>query len=78
MLKKIITIFILSILPFFVWAKKELNFTYWGSTFEKKAVEDVIDDFNKSHPGIHVKAQHIPQNYHEKVMTMIFITMLKD
>ena len=71
MLKRIITIFILSILPFFVWAKKELNFTYWGSTFEKKAVEDVIDDFNKSHPGIHVKAQHIPQNYHEKVMTMI-------
>ena len=46
MLKRIITIFILSISPFFIWAKKELNFTYWGSTFEKKAVEDVIDDFN--------------------------------
>ena len=48
---------------------KELNFTYWGSTFEKKAVEDVIDDFNKSHPIIYSSACH--KNYHEKVMTMI-------
>ena len=71
MLKSIVTISILLILPFFSWAKKELTFTYWGSTFEKKAVEAVIGKFNEENPGVEVRAQHIPQNYNEKLMTMI-------
>jgi len=69
--KKMFTLILILFIPISIYAEKELNFTYWGSTFEKKAVEDVIDDFNKSHPGVHVNAQHIPQNYDEKIMTMI-------
>ena len=48
--KKMFTLILILFIPISIYAQKELNFTYWGSTFEKKAVEDVIDDFNKSHP----------------------------
>ena len=45
--KKMFTLILILFIPISIYAQKELNFTYWGSTFEKKAVEDVIDDFNK-------------------------------
>lgn len=30
----------------------ELTFTFWGSAFEREAVELMIQSFNDSHPGI--------------------------
>ena len=59
------------------WAQQceevaDLTFTFWGSTFEKKAIEDAIVSFNDSHPCIHVTGQHTPSNaYGEKLSTMV-------
>jgi multiple sugar transport system substrate-binding protein len=49
-----------------------LTFTFWGSTFEKQAIEDAITTFNESHPCIRVTGQHTPSNaYAEKLSTMV-------
>ena len=37
----------------------ELTFTFWGSAFEREAVELMVQSFNDSHPGIQVRGQHI-------------------
>ena len=34
----------------------ELVFTYWGSPFQRQAVEKVIQQFNQQHPNIRVRA----------------------
>jgi len=50
----------------------ELVFTYWGSPFERKAVEKVVQQFNQQHANIRVRAQHIPNsNYTTKLVTMV-------
>ena len=49
----------------------ELTFTFWGSAFEREAVEQMIQSFNDSHPGIQVRGQHIPDAYQEKISTMV-------
>ena len=49
----------------------ELRFMFWGSGAEKEAVEGAIKQFNNSHPGIHVTAQHVPGDYATKVNTLI-------
>lgn len=50
----------------------KLNFTYWGSAFEKKDIETAIQTFNDSHPNIVVEGQHVPgPNYVEKLTTRI-------
>ena len=50
----------------------ELVFTYWGSPFERKAVEKVVQKFNQQHPKIRVRPQHIPNsNYTTKLLTMV-------
>lgn len=60
-----------------VWAQQcqnvaDLTFTFWGSTFEKKAIEDAVKSFNDSHPCIKVTGQHTPSNaYSEKMSTMV-------
>ena len=40
----------------------ELVFTYWGSPFERQAVKKVIQQFNRQHANIRVRAQHIPNS----------------
>ena len=50
----------------------ELVFTYWGSPFERKAVEKVIQKFTQQHSNIRVHPQHIPNsNYTTKLVTMV-------
>ena len=50
----------------------ELVFTYWGSPFERRAVEKVVQKFNQQHPNIRVRPQHIPgPNYTTKLVTMV-------
>ena len=49
----------------------ELTFTFWGSAFEREAVELMIQAFNDSHPNIQVRGQHIPDAYQEKISTMV-------
>ena len=50
----------------------ELVFTYWGSPFERQAVKKVIQQFNRQHANIRVRAQHIPNsNYATKLLTMV-------
>ncbi len=53
--------------------RAELLFTFWGSTNEKKGVEDMVARFNASHPDVRVTAQHVPSSgdqYSEKMITM--------
>jgi multiple sugar transport system substrate-binding protein len=50
----------------------ELKFTFWGSPFEKQAIEKAVASFNATHPTIHVTAQHTPyEAYGEKVSAML-------
>ncbi|MCA9838903.1 MAG: sugar ABC transporter substrate-binding protein [Trueperaceae bacterium] len=71
-IKRSFTTLIFSLLIALVSAQTtELTFTFWGSPFEKDAVERMIKSFNESHPNIKVRAQHIPDGYEEKISTMV-------
>jgi multiple sugar transport system substrate-binding protein len=55
-------------------AKKEqvtLKFTYWGSPYEKKAMEAAVASFEKKYDYIKIDAQHIPADYDTKLAAMI-------
>ena len=55
-----------------LWAQPvELTFTFWGSAFERQAVEQMVQAFNDSQTAIRVRGQHIPDAYDEKISTMI-------
>lgn len=56
----------------------ELQFMYWGSTDEKKAMESMIKAFNESHPGIKVKGEHVPGDYNTKINTLMAANQLPD
>ncbi|MDR1440376.1 MAG: extracellular solute-binding protein [Clostridiales bacterium] len=50
----------------------ELDFMYWGGAEEKAAVETVVENFNAEYAGrIHVTAQHVPDEYAQKLSSMI-------
>jgi ABC-type glycerol-3-phosphate transport system substrate-binding protein len=50
----------------------EIKFTFWGSPFEKQAIENAVKSFNATHPTIHVTAQHTAyEAYGEKVSAML-------
>lgn len=52
--------------------RADLVFTFWGSTFEKKAIEEATKSFNDEHPCIHVTPQHTASSaYSEKLSTMV-------
>lgn len=48
-----------------------LKFTYWGGSFEKPAMEQMIQSFEKAYPYIKVNAQHIPADYEAKMSAMV-------
>ncbi len=55
-------------------AQKEpvtLKFTFWGSTYEKKAMEQAIAQFEEKYKYIKVDAQHIPADYETKLAAMV-------
>ena len=50
----------------------ETKLTYWGSPFEKQAIEEAIKTFNATHPAIHVTGQHTAyEAYGEKISAML-------
>lgn len=61
-----------------VTCEKPLLFTYWGSPAERDAIGSMVETFNASHPGVQVRAQHIPDNYVEKLSTMLAANDLPD
>ena len=70
---RLVSIVVLILVCFRLEAKPaKLFFTCWGSPFERKAVEKVIQKFNQQHSNIRVRPQHIPNsNYTTKLVTMV-------
>jgi multiple sugar transport system substrate-binding protein len=58
--------------------KVKLKFMYWGSAFEKAAMEKMIKAFNGSHPNIEVKGEHVPGDYNAKINTLMATGDLPD
>ena len=52
-------------------AATQLQFMYWGSTFEKKAVEKMLRQFEEKKPGVKVKALFTPDEYDVKLNTLV-------
>ena len=48
-----------------------LRYTGWGGPQEKKTTQNVIDEFEKTHPNVEVEYIHIPTDYNTKLTTMI-------
>ncbi|WEK54773.1 MAG: extracellular solute-binding protein [Candidatus Cohnella colombiensis] len=60
--------------PSTVDSKKDpvtLKFTYWGSPYEKAAMEAAVANFEKKYDYIKVNAQHIPADYETKLTAMV-------
>lgn len=56
----------------------KLTFMFWGSAYEKKAIEEMVDSFNKSHPHIVVTAEHVPNDFETKINTLMATNELPD
>ncbi|MEU4515987.1 extracellular solute-binding protein [Nonomuraea wenchangensis] len=50
---------------------KRLQFMYWGSTFEKTAVEKMLRSFAEKNPGVEVKPLFTPDEYDVKLNSLI-------
>lgn len=50
----------------------ELLLTFWGSTFEKDAVNETIQAFEDEKPEVSVDSQHVPNNQYETKMNTMF------
>lgn len=61
-------------------SSQQLKFTYWGSTYEKKAVSKAVERFEKKHADeAEIDAQHIPNaQYDTKVNALIAANNLPD
>ncbi|MCJ8007438.1 ABC transporter substrate-binding protein [Lederbergia wuyishanensis] len=51
--------------------KVTLKFMYWGSVFEKQAVEKMVKSFEEKNPNIKIDAQHVPNDYGTKINTLM-------
>ena len=69
MLKKILILFVSTVLLSGCSAKKqeEITFSSWGSVTEVQVLRQIITDFEQENPNIKVKFIHIPQNYFQKL-----------
>jgi multiple sugar transport system substrate-binding protein len=52
-------------------ADLQLQFMYWGSTFEQKAVEKMLKAFEQGNPGTKVKPLFTPDEYDVKLTTLV-------
>lgn len=52
-------------------ADLQLQFMYWGSRFEQKAVEKMLKAFEQSKPGTKVKPLFTPDEYDVKLNTLV-------
>ncbi|MFD2353011.1 hypothetical protein ACFSTC_32590 [Nonomuraea ferruginea] len=41
-------------------SRTQLQFMFWGSTFEKKAVENMLKQYEQKNPGVTVKPLYTP------------------
>jgi multiple sugar transport system substrate-binding protein len=48
-----------------------LKYTYWGSTYEKEAMEKAVKEFEDANSNIKVDLQHIPADYEAKISAMV-------
>ena len=48
-----------------------LRFMYWGSAFEKQAIEAMARKFEAENPGIKIQTEHVPNDYMTKMNTLI-------
>ncbi|GAA3595318.1 hypothetical protein GCM10022419_093240 [Nonomuraea rosea] len=55
-----------------------LQFMYWGSTFEKKAIETMLAQYAKQHAGVQVKPLYTPDEYDVKLNTLVAGNRLPD
>lgn len=58
--------------------KASLEFMYWGSVFEKKAINGMLQSFESSHPKIDIIAKHVPDEYDTKMNTLMASGKLPD
>jgi len=49
----------------------EIRFTEWDGGDTLAVYEEIVEDFNASHPNIHVTVMNIPSEYDTKITTMI-------
>lgn len=55
-----------------------LQFMYWGSAFEKTAIQKMLDEFEAKNDGVQVQAIHVPGDYDTKVNTMVASNTMPD
>ena len=48
-----------------------LRFMFWGSVFEKQAIEAMARKFEAENPGIKIQTEHVPNDYATKMNTLI-------
>ena len=48
-----------------------IKFMYWGTPFEKKALEKSFEDFHKKYSWITVEGMYTPSSYTDKLTAMI-------
>lgn len=76
-LRKVLSLLLVAIMALglctaaFAEEEVTLKFTYWGSTVEKKAVEEALASFTAAYPHIKVDGQHIPTDYEAKITAMM-------
>ncbi|MBB5782396.1 extracellular solute-binding protein [Nonomuraea jabiensis] len=56
----------------------QLQFMYWGSTFEKAAVERMLKQYEQKHAGVTVKPLYTPDEYDVKLNTLVASNRLPD
>ena len=49
----------------------EMQFMYWGSSFEQKAINAMLDQFEQKYDGTSVKPVYTPNEYDTKVNTLV-------
>jgi multiple sugar transport system substrate-binding protein len=55
-----------------------LKFMFWGSAFEKQAVEQMVKAYEKANPNIKIDAQHVTGDYTTKINTLMASNELPD
>jgi multiple sugar transport system substrate-binding protein len=55
-----------------------LAFMFWGSTYEKKAVENMLRQYERQNPGVKVKPMFTPDEYDVKLNTLVASDNLPD
>jgi multiple sugar transport system substrate-binding protein len=56
----------------------ELQFMYWGSSFEQKAIEKMLDAYAEGNEGKSVRGLYTPQEYETKINTLVASNRVPD